>query len=111
MFLKDPKDCNAFFFLPFFHWLSCQVLSWWHGRAAVVNDCATTMLTPDAWSVVVAMSSLLRANAEIVRRQMGVGGMRRGDATTSQTRGTERGVMRGDGKMIGGGAGRWEVPV
>jgi hypothetical protein len=34
--------------------------------------------------------------------------LRRGDATTSQTRGTRSNVvMRGDGAMRGGGAGRW----
>ncbi len=45
---------------------------------------------------------------------MGGGSVRRGNATTSQTRwarenGMERGVMRGNSAMRGRVAGRWEV--
>ncbi len=44
--------------------------------------------------------------------QMGGGGMRKGDATTSRTRGTRgHGVMRGNGTMRGGDTGRWEAAV
>jgi hypothetical protein len=47
-------------------------------------------------------------------RQMGGGGVRRGDTTTSRTRGvrgngTERGMTRGDGTMRGGVTSRWEA--
>ncbi len=47
---------------------------------------------------------------------MGGDGVRRGDATTSQTRGARgngmvRGMTRGDGAMRGRVAGRWEAVV
>jgi hypothetical protein len=50
------------------------------------------------------------------RQQMGGGGVRRGNKTTSQTRGArgdgmERGMTRGDGAMSGKVADRWEVVV
>ncbi len=41
---------------------------------------------------------------------MGGGGVRRGNATASPTRGTGgHGTMRGNGAMRGGDAGRWEA--
>ncbi len=43
-------------------------------------------------------------------QQMEGGSVRRGDATTSQTRGTRgHGAIQGNGTMRGGDAGRWEA--